>query len=102
MESIRRPPALGALMQSMRYAIRLPCGRKLLGFCVIVGLLSSTVQTQTEKDRLAKSTLVFKGTVVRLQASTLAMVPASSSTIVVRVDSVIRTSDATADYTGRE
>ena len=75
---------------------------KLLGAAVLLTLGHSSISSQTETDRLSKSTLVFKGTVIRLQATTLAMLPPSPDTIVVKVDSVIRTTDATTDYAGRE
>lgn len=62
----------------------------------------ATAGAETEAERVAKSTLIFRGTVVRLQAVTTKLVAASPRTIVVRIDSVIRTTDLGAERAGTE
>jgi hypothetical protein len=45
---------------------------------------------------------VFRGTIQRVEASTLDLVPADSDTAVVRVDEVLKAAPSLGDFTGRE
>jgi hypothetical protein len=56
--------------------------------------------TEEELSRLAN--FVFKGTVLKLKASTMANVPVTNHTVTVRVDEIIEAPDAMTDFAGRE
>lgn len=55
---------------------------------------------EEELSRLAN--FVFKGTVQKLKAATMAAVPVTNRTVVVRVDEIIEAPDALTDFAGRE
>jgi hypothetical protein len=58
---------------------------------------------QSKDEKLDKqSTFVFKGTVKKLKAATLANVPVTDKTIIVRADEVLRGPDALAHYEGTD
>ena len=60
-------------------------------------------QAQTRFDQLVRqSSYIFSGTVKKVRASTLGLLPASDRTVVVQVDAVLHAPKTLADYTGRE
>lgn len=69
---------------------------------MLLMLAASNSWAQPLQDKVAQSSVIFRGTVLRLEASTIQLVAASPNTIVVRVDEVIPLPESTIDYTGRE
>jgi hypothetical protein len=76
---------------------------RLSPYFILLFLLAIHVAGTAQSNQdVVRSSLVFRGTVVRLQSSTLQTVAAVPNTIVVKVDSVLRTTDPLNDYTGKE
>jgi len=50
---------------------------------------TTALKAQTEQDAVKEATLIFRGTVTKLQSVTMPEIPVSDKTIVVRVDAVI-------------
>jgi len=59
-------------------------------------------QKSSSKTIASQATFIFRGTVRKLQASTMAAVPAGKNTIVVRVDEVIESLEVLEDYAGHD
>lgn len=79
--------------------------RKLFPLHVLVGLCLGAAEAQAangpaELTRAAQ--FVFRGTVQRVEASNLEIVPADSGTAVVRVDEVLKAAPSLGEFTGRE
>src|SRR5260370_39880221 len=71
------------------------------------GLLPSVMASPpqvnvTEESLTRQATFIFKGTVVKLNATTMSAVRASESTAVVRIDEVIDAPGAPPDLAGKE
>src|SRR5262245_54267031 len=58
-------------------------------------------QPRVSKKLVSQATFTFRGTVMKLKASTMKVVPATKNTIVVRVDEVIEAQEALEDYEGQ-
>ena len=59
-------------------------------------------KTLSEEELLRLANFVFKGTVQKLKAATMAAVPVTNNTITVRVEEIIEAPDAMTDFAGRE
>ncbi len=71
------------------------------------GLLPSVMASPpqvnvTEESLTRQATFIFKGTVVKLNATTMSAVRASESTAVVRIDELIDAPGAPSDLPGKE
>lgn len=67
------------------------------------GLMASPPQAEvTSESVIRQATFIFKGTVVKLKATTMPEVKASDSTAVVRVDEVIEALGTPPDLPGKE
>ncbi|HSS21388.1 MAG TPA: hypothetical protein VLL54_15035 [Pyrinomonadaceae bacterium] len=69
---------------------------------ILIAVVTPSVTAAQSAEDVLLSSLVFRGTVTKVEASTLQLVPASPNTIVVKVDLVFRTTDVSSDYTNRE
>src|ERR1043165_9939208 len=85
----------------MKYDCTLRLSLRTIALCVLLAAAARGASAQSAEDR-RNSSLVFKGTVVRTQATTINGLPASPNTAVVRVDKVEQTTGASNDYAGRE
>jgi len=62
----------------------------------------SQMPTQSTPDELSlQAQVIFRGTVERLQAATMAEVPVTSRTVVVRIDEIIQAPPAMASFAGQ-
>lgn len=71
-----------------------------LGLCLCAAALGQAAGGPEELTRAAQ--LVFRGTIQKVEASNLEIVPADSDTAVVRVDEVLKAAPGLGDLTGRE
>ena len=64
--------------------------KSFLTACSVLLLMSITaLKAQTEQEAVKEATLIFRGTVTKLQSVTMPEIPISDKTIVVRVEAVI-------------
>jgi hypothetical protein len=86
---------------------------RLLGLKVMIVVLTASALvaaspwesqpvTSEADDFLPRSTFVFEGTVRRVKASTVKLIPAGDDTAVVRVDRVLKGADTVGDFTGED
>lgn len=74
-------------------------------FLVLLGICWDALAQQPlpALDQLTReSSYIFLGTATKTKASTISLLPASDSTIIVRVDAVLHAPATLADYTGQE
>ena len=74
-------------------------------FLVLLGICWERVLAQPlpALDQLTReSSYIFLGTATKTQASTIELLPANESTVIVRVDAVLQAPASLADYSGQE
>lgn len=71
-------------------------------FCLVAAAVAQLTPPMDEVKLSQQSTFVFHGTVEKTHASTMVLAPSSPSTVVVKVDSIVRSPATLASFAGKE